>query len=303
MATNRDIINYCSNLKSKQNLKTILNKNEQPNIKRDYNIIIKKLPVEQLNDLNLNNKLISLQTQKYDNLNLYNRLRLLKVQKLVSNIDLRSFFPPVYNQGLLSSCTANALCGVIAFEHKGLFGSRLFLYYNERVLSNNINTDNGAYLSDGIISLQNNGICLEIDWPYTNKFDVKPSPICYKKALKYKALSVYNLSNTLNEMKQCLINKDPFVLGIAIYSSFETNNVSKTGFVPMPNIETDQFLGGHAVVCVGYNDNLTYNGITGYWIMRNSWGASWGVKGYFYLPYAYLLDDNLATDMWCIKKI
>ena len=302
MLINRDVINYFLILKSKQNLKLILNKDESINVKRDYNLIIKKIDLDQLINLDLHNILKLLQTQKFDNFNIYNKLKLSKI-RLTPKIDLRSLFPPIYNQGSLSSCTANALCGIIAFERKGLIGSRLFLYYNERVLSNNVDIDNGAYLSDGIISLKNKGICLEKDWPYTKNYATKPSPICYKNALKYRASSVYYLNNTILEMKQCLINKDPFVLGIAIFSSFETYNVQKTGFVPMPNIDTDEFLGGHAVVCVGYNDNLTKNNVTGYWIMRNSWGTTWGDRGYFYLPYAYLTDDNLASDMWCIKKI
>ncbi len=305
-----EIKNIQSLLKSKQNLQLKILDIEQNkleyfnlNLDRKFSLNIQKLTTEQLNELNLNNKRQLLVNQKFDNLNIYNKLKLLKVNKLIPSIDLRSLFPPVYNQGYLSSCTANALCGVVAFERKGLYGSRLFLYYNERVLSNNINTDDGAYLSDGIKSLQNNGICLEKDWPYTNNFDTKPTNICYIKALKYKAKTVYNLSNKLTEMKQCLINKDPFVVGIAIYTTFQTYTVASSGYVPMPNTQTEDFLGGHAVVCVGYNDNLVRNGYSGYWIMRNSWGTTWGDRGYFYLPYAYLLDDNLATDMWCIKKI
>jgi C1A family cysteine protease len=65
----------------------------------------------------------------------------------------------------------------------------------------------------------------------------------------------------------------------------------------MPNINKELLLGGHAIVCVGYNDN------TQQWIMRNSWSSSWGAKGYFYLPYAYLLNDNLSTDMWTITSL
>ena len=38
------------------------------------------------------------------------------------------------------------------------------------------------------------------------------------------------------------------------------------------------------------------------WIMRNSWGAGWGDRGYFYLDYPYLLDPALASDMWTITR-
>jgi C1A family cysteine protease len=38
----------------------------------------------------------------------------------------------------------------------------------------------------------------------------------------------------------------------------------------------------HAVVLVGWNDN---GGTDGYWILRNSWGTSWGLSGYMYIGY------------------
>ena len=97
-------------------------------------------------------------------------------------------------------------------------------------------------------------------------------------------------------MKTSLANNEPFVVGIAVYSSFQTRSVEKTGIVPMPS-KKDYLLGGHAVVCVGYDEKKKI------WIMRNSWGTSWGDKGYFYLPYNYLIDDTLSSDLWIIKQM
>jgi C1A family cysteine protease len=212
-------------------------------------------------------------------------------------IDLRSKFPPVFDQGQLGSCTANALCGLIAYDDPLLIGSRLFLYYNERKLENDIPDDAGALLSDGIQCLLNYGICSESEWPYDiNQFATKPPNSCYTDALNHKALNVTNINNTELSMKNALFSGYPFVVGIAVYASFETQTVANTGLVPMPTIN-DQLLGGHAVVCVGYNDNKKH------WIMRNSWGSSWGDNGYFYLPYNYLLDSKLSSDLWCINKM
>ena len=259
----------------------------------NYSIIKNKIcKIHKINKFNI--KINKLTIQELKIINLHNILNK-SIQKINTKIDLRNKFPPIYDQGYLSSCTANALCGLIGFEHPGLFGSRLFLYYNERKLNNSIDSDQGAYISDGIITLQKNGVCLEKEWPYIKKFNQQPPLSCYQNALKYKALKVYNIQNNKLEMQKYLIDNNPFVVGIAIYSSFMNINVGKTGYVKMPDINTETFIGGHCVVCVGYN--------TKYWIMRNSWGTSWGANGYFYLPYDYLLNDNLATDMWCIIKI
>jgi C1A family cysteine protease len=290
---NKKLINYYFEKNSTKTKKPVLNTQN-----RVFPLIIRKLSEEELNRLNLNNKL-----NLSKNLKLNIPFYLNSNNRLKSIIDYRNRFPPIYDQGQLASCTANALCALIAYVHKGLFGSRLFLYYNERVLDNSVKFDNGAYLSDGIITLQQNGICLETFWPYTNNFSKKPSQICYTLALRNKIYNVYNIINTLPIMKLFLTNGYPFVLGIAIYESFVTASVAANGIVPMPNIEKETFLGGHAIVCIGYNDNMTYNGTTGYWIMRNSWGISWGDKGYFYLPYAYLTNDNLSSDLWTIGKM
>jgi len=220
---------------------------------------------------------------------------------LPETVDLRSNFPPVYNQGNLGSCTANALCGVFEFETVdekvdiGFKPSRLFIYYNERKIENTITEDSGAMLSDGIKSLKTFGVCSEKDCPYIiEKFTQKPSDTAYKNALNHKVIDSLNIHQDLTSMKTSLFNKNPFVVGIAVYDSFESPEVAKSGMVPMPK-PNENCLGGHAVVVCGYTKD--------HWIIRNSWGASWGDKGYFYLPYLYLLDSKLSSDLWNISKI
>jgi C1A family cysteine protease len=64
----------------------------------------------------------------------------------------------------------------------------------------------------------------------------------------------------------------------------------------MPGLH-EAVLGGHAVLCVGYDD------ATQRFIVRNSWGSNWGQAGYFTIPYAYLLNENLADDFWTISLV
>ncbi len=218
---------------------------------------------------------------------------------LPASVDLRPGCPPVYDQGDLGSCTANALCACYEFEDLkddeiGFAPSRLFVYYNERKLERSIKEDSGAALSDGIATLQKYGVCPESLWPYdVSKFAKKPSSTCYKTALRSRALDVSNIAQDAVSMKNSLFATNPFVVGISVYESFESDTAAKT----MPNVKTEKLLGGHAVLCVGYDD------VANHWIMRNSWGASWGDNGYFYLPYDYLLSTSLTSDLWNIRRV
>jgi C1A family cysteine protease len=219
------------------------------------------------------------------------------IEPLPAVVDLRSKMPPVYDQGSLGSCTANALCAAVQYEDLAIQGSRLFVYYNERVMENSVTEDAGAIIGDGVQTLCKFGVCQEASWPYDiSKFAEKPPQACYDEAVKHKVLKDYALNNDEHQMKKALAAGFPFVLGIAIFSSFESEHVARTGVVPMPK-PSDKNLGGHAIMCVGYDDHKRE------WIMRNSWSANWGDKGYFYLPYKYLLDPELTSDMWVITSV
>jgi C1A family cysteine protease len=217
---------------------------------------------------------------------------------LPASVDLRSKFPPVYDQGQLGSCTANALCGAFAYNASGFAGSRLFLYYNERNIEGTVSYDSGAYLHDGIKALEKQGLCPETAWPYLiSKYRTKPTAACYTAALKDMVLTAQNIQPTLPIMKQALSLGFPFVIGFRVYTSFETSAVAATGMVPVPNTATEQLLGGHAVCVVGYDD------VKQCFICRNSWGSGWGDKGYFYAPYAYFTDPTMTSDLWYISSV
>ena len=251
---------------------------EEDDVKRIFNLIIERQPISDL------------------------KLKVFpEISNLPKEVDLISKCPPVYNQGNLGSCTAQALAAAFEFND-GITNpytpSRLFIYYNERVLGNNVNQDSGAYLSDGIKTLERHGVCDEKDWPYDiSKFKIKPPNKCYKDALLYRAYTVNNIGSDINSMKNSLASGFPFVVGLAVYPSFLTPTVNKTGIVVMPDRKKEKSLGGHAVLVVGYSDKKQH------WIVRNSWGDKWGDKGYFYLPYLYLLDAKLSSDLWNITKI
>ena len=214
-----------------------------------------------------------------------------------ATVDLRSRFPPVYDQGALGSCTAQALCAAFTFNAPGFTGSRLFLYYNERMLEKTITYDSGAYLHDGISVMKTYGLCAESLWPYIiNKYAVKPTPAMYTAALADRVLTAKNIQPTLSVMKQALAQGYPFVFGFVVYSSFLSTSASTTGIISMP-APRESVLGGHAVVAVGYDDARQL------FIFRNSWGSGWGDHGYGYIPYAYLSNSSLTSDLWYITSV
>ena len=224
------------------------------------------------------------------------------IAKLPPKIDLRKNCPPVYDQGQLGSCTANAIGGAFEFElmkQKApvFIPSRLFIYYNERTIEHTVSQDAGAQIRDGMKSVNQQGVCPEPLWPYVvSKFTEKPPATAFNAALKHQVLSYQRVSRTLNQFKACLASGYPFVFGFTVYESFESQQVAKTGKLNMPK-KNEQVVGGHAILAVGYDDKSKR------FIIRNSWGSNWGLAGYFTMPYDYLTEENLSDDFWTIRIV
>jgi len=220
-------------------------------------------------------------------------------KKLPPKVDLRAGFSPIEDQGKLGSCTANAMVGNLEFlmrkaGHPVTDLSRLFIYYNERVMEGTVSEDSGAAIRDGVKSLVNLGVCAEKSWPYKiAKFAQKPTTACYKSALDHQVTSYHRIIG-LQQMRQCLAEGYPFIFGFTVYTAFESAAVAKTGKLNLPS-STEKDLGGHAVCAVGYDDS------TKRILVRNSWGVDWGLSGYFTMPYDYAANNNLADDFWTLR--
>jgi len=225
--------------------------------------------------------------------------------ELPSKIDLRKWCSNIEDQGRLGSCTGQAIVGAMEYlqnrasrkgRRKYVDLSRLFVYYNERLLENSVAVDAGAYIRDGIKALKIWGVCPERIWPYRiARFAIKPKKVCYRKA-KQRRINVYaRVNQNILDIKQVLASRYPIIFGFAVYESFELPVVERTGVVPMPKPD-EYLLGGHAVLCVGYDDS------TQRVLVRNSWGSGWGMGGYFTMPYSYINSPNLAADLWSISR-
>ena len=228
--------------------------------------------------------------------------QLSSIPSMPSKVDLRPYASPIDDQGNLGSCTGNAIAGAIDLidkknQNRLLRVSRLFIYYQERLLEGTISQDRGAYIRDGIKACYTVGAPLESTWPYDiTKFSRTPSSVAYADAAKRKVVS-YAKCEDFNAVKNALAAGTPVVVGFQVYSSFESVAVARTGIMPYPNVAKEQLLGGHAVCLVGYDDAHNW------FIARNSWGPNWGDHGYFYMPYQVIRDTNMSSDFWTINLV
>ena len=224
---------------------------------------------------------------------------------LPTAVDLRSQCPAVYNQGSLGSCTANATAGALHFTNAELkreifVPSRLYIYYNTRVLQGTVNQDSGASIRNSIKSVVNQGYGPETSWPYKiSQFKIKPPKAVYTDSTKRKLTTVcyQRVDNSdIAALKSAVSANNPVVFGFSVYDSFMSSKVSNSGVVPMP-ARKERVTGGHAMLIVGYND------LSQRFTVRNSWGSGWGDKGYCYMPYEFLTNTDLANDFWVVTSV
>ena len=235
------------------------------------------------------------------------------------SVDLRQWCSPVENQLSLGSCTANAGVGIVEyFERRAyghhLDGSRLFVYKATRNLMR-VKGDTGAQLRNVMDELAVCGVPEEKYWPYkVADFDKEPPAFVYAMADNYEALKYFchdpigaNVppATVLASVKSYLAAGIPSMFGFWGFLSFDSSNAP--GDIPLPGPgESAQW--GHAIAAVGYDDgkkikNTKYNIQTsGALLIRNSWGATWGDKGYGWIPYEYVLR-RLATDFWSLLSM
>jgi C1A family cysteine protease len=208
---------------------------------------------------------------------------------------------PVYDQGELGSCTANA--GVLyrrflaqkfsKYSSPDQDLSRLFLYYQERLIDGDVLDDDGSHVRNVFKVLASTGVCLESEDPYVPAYFASPArnnmPQELRSASQYK-IGAYHRVPDVETARSVLASGYAIELGFVVYESFE--DISGNGLMPMPK-GGEQIIGGHAVVIRGYDDNREM------FFLQNSWGLAWGSGGCFWMPYEFLSNSSLSQpDMW-----
>lgn len=173
--------------------------------------------------------------------------------------------------------------------------SRMFWYKNVRDMEGTGNEDAGAQIRDAIKSLNATGVCYEAMWPYDSAhFAAAPPRVCYETAENHQALRYARVRQYPHHIKHELAQGNPVIFGVTLYTSFESDEVARTGKVPYPN-RSESPLGGHCMLLVGYEGPLA--------LVRNSWGTGWGEQGYCWMPMDYLCSTNLADDFWVCTQL
>ena len=230
--------------------------------------------------------------------------------QILAEVDPRgTYMPPIYDQGRLNSCTANAVAASIdadrlADGQGAMNPSRLAIYWFERYLGHQSATaDAGAMGRDGFKAARNFGVIPESDWPYTDnasdpRFAEDPrtgtnwNDSHWVLDDKYKTVR-----RSLIDFKRVLSNKQTIAFGFAVFSSFVSQEVASTGIVPSPDPSQIIPNEGHSVLAIGYLQDHP-----DYCLCRNSWGISWGMDGYFLMPWSVLLDPSFSGDFRTIYR-
>ena len=213
----------------------------------------------------------------------------------LDELDLRPRMPEVYDQGDTSSCVANATAAAVEYLRAcqslpPWHPSRRFIYWQARLMEGGAITDSGCEIRDAIKAIAKQGVPPEADWPFTpTRVNRAPPARALEAARHAKLIQYARVPQELPHLLSCLTHNGPIVFGSMLYKSFDS--VGANGIIPMPK-EDEEPEGGHAMLCVGWQPTKER------FIIRNSWGADWGDKGYGYMPAAYMLDPQLTDDLW-----
>lgn len=215
---------------------------------------------------------------------------------------------PIQDQGQLGSCTAFSVDSVVEFVsrkqgNQWIDPSELFTYFQERKDQNTIEYDSGASIRESIKACATYGVAPESDWPYKIElFKNQPPAIAYTDALKHVVKDYLKLAQTALAIKSCIVEGFPVCFGFSVYDGFESAEAMRSGLVSLPKAG-ERLLGGHAMHILDFDDDMTYDGLKGFYKCPNSWGTNYGDKGFMWMPYDYLHSTSLAADFWTIKQV
>ncbi len=227
------------------------------------------------------------------------------MDQIQSQIDFRNRFYPVWNQQGLLLCTACSIADALAWElrsrgrgaeMRGFVPSPLFVYFNTRKKTGQYHMNVPVEMSDCMDAVSDYGVCHENHWPIVkSRYCEPPPPDAYRAAEKYAGARFEPLEQTHRTLTKSLSEDHPFFFCFRLYHcnswDFHKGKIAQTGRMETAE-ERYPHTSNHAALAVGYNDSEKV------FILRNSFGNEWGLKGYFTIAYDYVLDGLRAYNFW-----
>ena len=194
------------------------------------------------------------------------------VYGLPTSVDRRSELGPARDQGNCGSCWTFCTAAVVESRMKVKYSKSLDLAEQQMVdCDTTDNGCNGGHPVNALAYVQKYGLTTEAKYPYTQK-----AGTCKSFTPVAKVTGVKALGDGENLLAEALANKGTVAVGI--YASLDSFRYYKAGTIYSDASCPNRYM-NHCVTAVGYG---VQNGQE-YWLIRNSWGTSWGDKGYFML--------------------
>lgn len=217
-------------------------------------------------------------------------------------------YTPVSSQGPTSTCVANAVCDcceiLLGLQHgatsvKQL--SRRYLYWVARSTHDATHTDSGTYLRAAAWQITKVGVPAEKYYPFsTNPSDINATPplTTHTMASENRIKGVYSLTARglprTSQIEASIRADHPVVFGTPVDEAFVQHN-GKTVY----DVPKGRTLGGHAMIVVGVR---TANSGKREFLIRNSWGESWGDKGHTWVTDQFLRRSE-TSDLWVFTQM
>ncbi|CAN6443751.1 unnamed protein product [Victoria cruziana] len=218
--------------------------------------------------------------------------------RIPSSLDWRTkgVVTPVKDQGLCGSCWAFSATGAMESINAITTGNLISLSEQELIDCDTTNYGcDGGYMDYAFEwVIQNGGIDTEADYGYTSY--PGQDGVCNATKEEIKAVTIDGYEDVAENETALLyaVISQPVSVGIdgsAIDFQLYTGGIYDGDCSDNPD-DID-----HAVVIVGFASE----GDEDYWIVKNSWGLSWGIDGYIYmkrntgLPYGLCAINAMAS--------
>jgi Papain family cysteine protease len=219
-------------------------------------------------------------------------------------VDLRQWCGPLKNQGQLGSCTGHAFSSAMEWIWRKYLGqqpvlSPLYFYAEELLADGDFPQDEGSTGTTGCNVAIAKGCCLDSLYPDSSQVIQRPTATMDDNAKDYCMGAYHGLTGS--QVALSVIGDPvpwPVEVGFTVYSSFESDEVARTGiYNPKPG---ESVLGGHEVLMVGADigptPTLRPAGCPPAVLIQNSWGPwGWNNSGFFWMVLPVLDDPD--TDL------